>query len=257
MESCRILGLYQIGDYISFCVSDCDLNSTVQDGYRMAAGSRSLEDIYRQQESAFGLGPFITYPSTTEERDLQRLIYCTKFLPSPIFKMEHLMPTNREAQRKYLPWPWDEEEPKPTSSHLCEDLKEEEVKKEEGEAEEREEEQVQEDHEEEDKEEEDKEEEDKEEEDNEVEHMEVDEKSDNEDEEEESVVEEKEEEEVEKTVKEQEETKEEVSMAMRRIQCQTGRRKKIRQHSFLHDMMKNIRGKRNIIWTILLRPMRR
>ncbi|XP_075705435.1 uncharacterized protein LOC142729739 [Rhinoderma darwinii] len=133
----------------------CDLNSTVQDGYRMAAGSRSLEDIYRQQESAFGLRPFITYPSTTEERDLQRLIYCTKFLPSPIFKMERLMPTNREAQRKYLPWPWDEEEPKPTSSHLCEDLKEEEVKKEEGEAEEREEEQVQEDHEEEDKEEED------------------------------------------------------------------------------------------------------
>ncbi|XP_075705493.1 uncharacterized protein LOC142730627 [Rhinoderma darwinii] len=229
----------------------------------MAAGSRSLEDIYRQQESAFGLRPFITYPSTTEERVLQRLIYCTKFLPSPIFKMERLMPTNRETQRKYLPWPWDEEEPKPTSSHLCEDLKEEEVKKEEGEAEEREEEQVQEDHEEEDHEVEDHEvedhevedmeEEDKEEEDNEVEDMEVDEKSDNEDEEEENVVEEKEEDEE----KEEEEEEKTVKEAMRRIQCRTGRRKKIRQHSFLHDMMKNIRGKRNIIWTILLRPMRR
>ncbi|XP_075699604.1 uncharacterized protein LOC142664421 [Rhinoderma darwinii] len=166
----------------------------------------------------------VAYPSTTEERDLQRLIYCTKFLPSPIFKMERLMPTNREAQRKYLPWPWDEEEPKPTSSHLCEDLKEEEVKKEEGEAEEREEEQVQEDHEEEDHEEEDKEEEDnevedmeeedKEEEDNEVEDMEVDEKSDNEDEEEENVVEEKEEDEE----KEEEEEEKTVKDAMRRIQ---------------------------------------
>ncbi|XP_075699678.1 uncharacterized protein LOC142664480 [Rhinoderma darwinii] len=218
----------------------CDF--AVQDVYRMAAGSSSLEDIYRRQESVYGLLPFLTYPRTEEERDLQRLIYCTQYLPSPIFKMERLMPTNRAAQKKYLPWSWDEEEPKTTpmmDGQLTEYLKVEVDKTEPEEAEDREEDGHEEDN--------DEVEEEHEEEDNsedEVESMEVDteEVEDNEEEEE-------------KIVEEGKETTEKVTMKIRRVQHQAGRRCRIRQHSPLRYIHSNLRGKRNIIWTILLRPM--
>ncbi|KAM4023836.1 uncharacterized protein ACNLHF_024775 [Anomaloglossus baeobatrachus] len=54
-------------------------------------------------------------PSTKEEAEDQLLIYSARFLPSPIFNMERLMPTNREAQEKYLPFPLHEKKPQPPS----------------------------------------------------------------------------------------------------------------------------------------------
>ncbi|XP_040267934.1 uncharacterized protein LOC120982082 [Bufo bufo] len=118
--------------------ADRAMISPILDEYRIRAGRTSLEDIYCLQHCIYGLTPFITYPRTVEERDQQRLIYCMKFLPSPIFKMERLMPTNPEAQRKYLPFPLEEEDPEPAlmmASHLCEDLKVKEAQREQEEAE--------------------------------------------------------------------------------------------------------------------------
>ncbi|XP_075707193.1 uncharacterized protein LOC142741740 [Rhinoderma darwinii] len=236
----------------------CDF--AVQDVYRMAAGSSSLEDIYRRRESVFGLLPFLTYPRTEEERVLHRLIYCTKYLPSPIFKMERLMPTNRAAQRKYLPWPWDEEEPKTPpmmDGQLSEFLKEEVDKMEPEESEDREEDGHEEDN---DEEEEEHEEEDNSEEDVESMKVDIEEVEENEEDVETEEVEDNEEDEENeeeelKIVEEVKETTEKVSMKMRRVQHQAGRRCKIRQHSPLHYIHSNLGGKRNIIWTILLRPM--
>ncbi|KAM4015609.1 uncharacterized protein ACNLHF_002268 [Anomaloglossus baeobatrachus] len=37
----------------------------------------------------------------TPEEKLRRLAYCVKLLPSPLFKMERLMPTSPEAQKMY------------------------------------------------------------------------------------------------------------------------------------------------------------
>ncbi|XP_073502217.1 uncharacterized protein [Phyllobates terribilis] len=103
------------------------MNSTAEDRYRTAPSRRSLGDVYLLQECVFGPGYFSSCPRTKEERDQQLLIYCTRFLPSPIFNMERLMPTNREAQKKYLPFPLDEEKPEPTSM-MPEEPKEEEMK---------------------------------------------------------------------------------------------------------------------------------
>ncbi|XP_071983617.1 uncharacterized protein [Engystomops pustulosus] len=74
---------------------------------------RRAQEIFRSSDCLFGPGVFSAHPSTQEERDLQLLIYATRFLPSPLYNMDRLMPTNREAQKKYLPWPWDDEEPAP------------------------------------------------------------------------------------------------------------------------------------------------
>ncbi|KAM4023593.1 uncharacterized protein ACNLHF_028263 isoform 1-T2 [Anomaloglossus baeobatrachus] len=79
--------------------------------YKMARSCSSMEDVYRRQECIFGSGYLSSCPSTKEEAENQLLIYSTRFLPSPIFKMERLMPTNREAQEKYLPFPLYEERP--------------------------------------------------------------------------------------------------------------------------------------------------
>ncbi|XP_077137762.1 uncharacterized protein LOC143803886 [Ranitomeya variabilis] len=84
-------------------------------------------DVYLSQECVFGPGYFSYCPRIKEERDQQLMIYCIIFLPSPVFNMERLMPTNREAQKKYLPYPLDEAKPEPTSM-MSEDLKEEEMK---------------------------------------------------------------------------------------------------------------------------------
>ncbi|KAM4022187.1 uncharacterized protein ACNLHF_027419 [Anomaloglossus baeobatrachus] len=59
---------------------------------------------------------FSSCPSTKEETEDQLLIYRTRFLPSPIFNMEHLMLTNREAQEKYLPFPLYQKRPEPSSA---------------------------------------------------------------------------------------------------------------------------------------------
>ncbi|XP_069611779.1 uncharacterized protein [Ranitomeya imitator] len=89
--------------------------ATTEDIYRKALSHGSLWDFYLRQECMFGPGYFSSYPSTKEEREQQLLIYCTRFLPSPIFNMGRLMLTNREAQKKYLPFPLDQEKPGPTS----------------------------------------------------------------------------------------------------------------------------------------------
>ncbi|CAJ0959699.1 unnamed protein product [Ranitomeya imitator] len=46
------------------------------------------------------------------EEQLRRLAYCTKLLPSPLYKKERLMPTNPEAQRRFAVR--DEEQPAPS-----------------------------------------------------------------------------------------------------------------------------------------------
>ncbi|KAM4023556.1 uncharacterized protein ACNLHF_028233 [Anomaloglossus baeobatrachus] len=74
-----------------------------------------MEDVYHRRHCIFGSG-YVSYcPSTREEAENQLLIYSTRFLPSPIFNMERLMPTNREAQKKYLPYPLYEGRPEPPS----------------------------------------------------------------------------------------------------------------------------------------------
>ncbi|CAJ0967656.1 unnamed protein product [Ranitomeya imitator] len=50
----------------------------------------------------------------TPEEQLRRLAYCMKFLPSPLYKKERLMPTNPEAQRRFAVR--DEERPAPSIS---------------------------------------------------------------------------------------------------------------------------------------------
>ncbi|CAJ0940164.1 unnamed protein product, partial [Ranitomeya imitator] len=50
----------------------------------------------------------------TPEEQLRRLAYCIKFLPSPLYKKERLMPTNPEAQRRFAVR--DEERPAPSRS---------------------------------------------------------------------------------------------------------------------------------------------
>ncbi|CAJ0937021.1 unnamed protein product [Ranitomeya imitator] len=50
----------------------------------------------------------------TPEEQLRRLAYCIKFLPSPLYKKERLMPTNPEAQRRFAVR--DEERPTPSIS---------------------------------------------------------------------------------------------------------------------------------------------
>ncbi|XP_077113874.1 uncharacterized protein LOC143769198 [Ranitomeya variabilis] len=67
---------------------DFSMATTGEDEYRMAASRGSLGDFYLRQECVFGPGYFSSYPCTKEEREQQLLIYCTRFLPSPIFKME-------------------------------------------------------------------------------------------------------------------------------------------------------------------------
>ncbi|XP_071989289.1 uncharacterized protein [Engystomops pustulosus] len=74
---------------------------------------RRAQEIYRSQDCLFGPGVLSANPSTQEERNLQLLIYAARFLPSPLYNMDRLMPTNREAQKKYLPFPLDDEEPAP------------------------------------------------------------------------------------------------------------------------------------------------
>ncbi|XP_044127328.1 synaptic vesicle glycoprotein 2A-like [Bufo gargarizans] len=190
--------------------ADRAMISSILDEYRIGAGRTSLEDIYCLQHCIYGLTPFITYPRTVEERDQQRLIYCMRFLPSPIFKMERLMPTNREAQRKYLPFPLEEEDPEPTlmmASRLCEDLTVEKAK---GEREEADTSRAQ--------------------------HDETTEKT---------------------SAKEQRMVKQKLdvkSKNLRRVQHQPGRRQKIRQPTTFQYVNTNLRGKKNILWTILFKP---
>ncbi|XP_075719868.1 uncharacterized protein LOC142760563 [Rhinoderma darwinii] len=52
------------------------------------------------------------YMNITPEEKLRRLAYCIKLLPSPLFKMERLMPTNPEAQKRFLIQ--EEEQPRPS-----------------------------------------------------------------------------------------------------------------------------------------------
>ncbi|KAM4027323.1 uncharacterized protein ACNLHF_023108 [Anomaloglossus baeobatrachus] len=79
--------------------------------YKMARSRSSMEDVYSHQECVFGSGYLSSCPSTKEKAENQLLIYSTRFLPSSIFKMERLMPTNRKAQEKYLPFPLHEKRP--------------------------------------------------------------------------------------------------------------------------------------------------
>ncbi|XP_075715566.1 uncharacterized protein LOC142750450 [Rhinoderma darwinii] len=76
-----------------------------------------------------------TYMNITLEENLRRLAYCIKLLPSPLYKMELLMPTNPEAKKQFLIQ--EEEQPRPSMEkterqersmmmrELCKDLEEE------------------------------------------------------------------------------------------------------------------------------------
>ncbi|XP_077151480.1 uncharacterized protein LOC143815769 [Ranitomeya variabilis] len=50
----------------------------------------------------------------TPEETLRRLAFCIKLLPSPLYKMERLMPTSPEAQKKYTSRHEYEEQPAPS-----------------------------------------------------------------------------------------------------------------------------------------------
>ncbi|XP_077113277.1 uncharacterized protein LOC143768481 [Ranitomeya variabilis] len=193
--------------------------ATTEDIYRISLSRGSLGDFYLRQECVFGPGYFSSYPSTKEEREQQLPIYCTRFLPSPIFNMERLMPTNREAQKKYLPFPLDEEKPEPISM-MPEEPEEEEMEMP-------------------------------------KDAMNYREVKEFEEDEAEYTEEEEEEEEDEKISEAKKEVVQENSNSSRRVQKQPARRQKIRQRSILHYVNTNLRGRRNIIWTILLKPMRR
>ncbi|XP_077113864.1 uncharacterized protein LOC143769183 isoform X2 [Ranitomeya variabilis] len=197
-------------------VADFSMATTGEDEYRMAASRGSLGDFYLRQECVFGPGYFSSYPCTKEEREQQLLIYCTRFLPSPIFKMERLMPTNREAQKKYLPFPLDDEKPEPTS--MPEEPKEEEMEMPKDAMKYRD-----------------------------IKVFDEDEAEDMEETEEED----------EKASEVKKEVVQENSNSTRRVQKQPARRQKIRQQSILQYVTTNLRGRRNIIWTILLKAMRR
>ncbi|XP_077112917.1 uncharacterized protein LOC143768114 [Ranitomeya variabilis] len=132
--------------------------------------------------------------------------------------MERLMPTNREAQKKYLPFPLDEEKPEPTSM-TPEEPEEEEMEMPKDAMKYRE-----------------------------LKEFDEDEAED---------TKEEEEEEDEKTSEVKKEVVQKNSNLSRRVQKQPTRRQKIRQRSILHYVNTNLRGRRNIIWTILLKPMRR
>ncbi|XP_077130886.1 uncharacterized protein LOC143785694 [Ranitomeya variabilis] len=57
----------------------------------------------------------------TPEEAFRRLAFCMKFLPSPLYKMERLMPTSPEAQKKYTTRHEYEEQPAPSmKTHITE-----------------------------------------------------------------------------------------------------------------------------------------
>ncbi|XP_077119190.1 uncharacterized protein LOC143775204 isoform X2 [Ranitomeya variabilis] len=106
--------------------------SAVLAGRAMHAGACSLlgallYEACREQELQFPRGCVETMGiehsacvgsvNITPEETLRRLAFCVKLLPSPLHKMERLMPTSPAAQRKHLPR--HEYEEQPTPSRRC------------------------------------------------------------------------------------------------------------------------------------------
>ncbi|XP_075684457.1 uncharacterized protein LOC142652440 [Rhinoderma darwinii] len=110
---------------------DCDYCDFSGFGRHLVGVTTAPETMWTGHSASVGSA----YMSITPEEKLRRLAYCIKLLPSPLYRMERLMPTNTEAQKLFLIQ--EEEQPRPSMEkterqerslmmkELCKDLEEE------------------------------------------------------------------------------------------------------------------------------------
>ncbi|XP_075715618.1 uncharacterized protein LOC142750502 [Rhinoderma darwinii] len=87
---------------------DCDYCDFSGFGLHFVGATTASETMWIGHSASIGSA----YMNITPEEHLRRLGYCIKLLPSPLYKMERLMPTNPEAQNFFLIQ--EEEQPRPS-----------------------------------------------------------------------------------------------------------------------------------------------
>ncbi|XP_071967816.1 uncharacterized protein [Engystomops pustulosus] len=84
---------------------DFDESNTIHPGrdhFHFCSTQRADDERRKKMDTGYSPDCGSFYASIPPEELLRRLAFCAGFLPSPLFKMERLMPTNPAAQQQFL-----------------------------------------------------------------------------------------------------------------------------------------------------------